>query len=255
MVVILRIYFKQTLLPVEKRIKRVKRNKAQKESIGEIELQKKKDEEVKQKENSKADADRKEGEGEDDDEEPFTFTEVEEIYSIQKDDPFFDIIDERNQARLTYMQLPTKVELKPYIDGMNALLAPKIPRSITGSNPQQENQSDVFYRRESNFGGGVRLNNRESDSEEEVDSKQNMRSIDAYGASIIDITGQDNSFSGPLQAPNLILDSSVRKASVPEHLDRTSDVFNLENRVDVTNDQNISVMDVTDPDIGFQTIK
>jgi hypothetical protein len=133
---------------------------------------------------------KKEGEEDDEDEEDsFTMTEVEDIYADQKDDPFLDLIEKKNEAQLQYIQLQTKIRVQGYIDGMTMQYPPTIPRSKTGSNPVKEDESDIYHRRGSQL--QVRLKNKEySDSDEngdEMDSKHGLRSIDIYGASIIDI--------------------------------------------------------------------
>lgn len=112
------------------------------------------------------------------------------MYADQKKDPFFDIIESKNEAQLTFMQLTTKLPVQQFIAGMEIQLQPPIPKSKTGSNPFKEEESDIhIFRRGSQL--QVRLKKGgDSDSgsnNDEMDSKHGLRSIDHDGASIIEL--------------------------------------------------------------------
>lgn len=230
----------------KKKGKGKKKNKSKSKDEDEFDLKRKRELEHQAKMKEIQALENLDDEGEGEDENRFTLGEVESIYDKQKDDPFDDLIEEKIQAQLKYISLPTKYNIKSYIDGMNAIFAPKIPKSITGSNPNKDG-SESFARRESQM-GGVRLDKEDIDSDEDMDSKQNMRSIDIYGASIIDLSGVDNNLSNSLQ-PNQIRELQKRKGNGSDGLDQTNYPLNL-NQLDMTQENNISLMDVTDPDIG-----
>ena len=74
-----------------------------------------------------------------------------------------------------FIQLKTKFPIESFINGMNLLQAPEIARSKTGSNPFKEDESEInkLDRRGSQI-QGVRLNDEDSNSaenNEEMDSK------------------------------------------------------------------------------------
>lgn len=184
-------------------------------------------------------------------------TEVQNIFSAQKDDPFFDIIENKNQAQLHFLQLKTKFPIESFIDGMTLLQAPEIPKSKTGSNPFKEDESEVnkFERRASQV-QGVRLNDEESMSvdnnneyNEEMDSKQafkpNRNNIYDDGADDqIDIhdfemTYENNGTNIDITNPDIMFKSSSSKKvkalsksiKVKHEKQNKSDLSNISNKI------------------------
>jgi hypothetical protein len=133
-------------------------------------------------------------EGEDDsfdEEDSYTMTEVQNIFTAQKDDPFFDVVDNKNQAQLHYIQLKTKYPIESFINGMTAFQAPEMPKSITGSNPFKENESEINNKleRKGSQLQEVRLNDDDWNSNdngdnEEMDSKHGLKFSDLVGKCI-----------------------------------------------------------------------
>ena len=49
---------------------------------------------------------------------PFTVREVNEIHYMQKDDPFQDVLGIRNDAKLDFLNLADKIDIKSHIEGL-----------------------------------------------------------------------------------------------------------------------------------------
>lgn len=140
-----------------------------------------------------------EEEEDEDEEDSFTQTEVEDIYADQKDDPFMELVEDINQAKIDYMQLNTKIPVQSFVDGMAMLQAPTIPRSKTGSNPPREDESDQYNMNRRGSQHQIRLKNND-----EMDSKHGLCSIDLYGASIIEIGGVGDQYERSLMPSSKI---------------------------------------------------
>lgn len=135
--------------------------------------------------------------------------------------------------------MKTKVPVQSYIDGMKVNNPPTIPRSKTGSNPFGEDESDAnLYRRGSQL--QIRLKDSESGSENE---HENIRSIDAYGASIIDMSG-DNPLSGTLKP-------MIHHPFEDLHMGATRGAPDL----DMTQEHNHTILDASDSDFKSGSMK